>query len=291
MATTNPELPNFDDLWDYDRPQETEARFRELLPAAEMSGDRSYHVELLTQIARAQGLQRKFEQAHRTLDRVEGLLSEDLVRARVRYLLERGRVFNSAREPERARPLFLQAFELASDRGEDFYAVDAAHMMAIVEPPERQLDWNLRALSLAERSADDRARRWLGSLYNNIGWTYHGAGRYEEALQTFERALACREAQGQAKETGIARWCVARTLRSLGRYEEALEIQKALLREHERSGEADGYVYEELAECLLALGHASSARAYFALAYAELSKDPWLVESDPARIQRLERNS
>src|SRR4051794_32155876 len=47
-------LPDFDTLWDYAQPGETEERFRELLPAARASGDRNYHLQLLTQIARAQ---------------------------------------------------------------------------------------------------------------------------------------------------------------------------------------------------------------------------------------------
>ncbi|HZF20994.1 MAG TPA: hypothetical protein VEZ43_00835, partial [Dongiaceae bacterium] len=47
-------LPEFDSLWDYDRPGPTEKRFRELLPAALDSLDISYLSELLTQIARAE---------------------------------------------------------------------------------------------------------------------------------------------------------------------------------------------------------------------------------------------
>jgi hypothetical protein len=50
------ELPDFDALWDYDDPAASERAFRALLPIAEASGDRNYHVELLTQIAQAEGL-------------------------------------------------------------------------------------------------------------------------------------------------------------------------------------------------------------------------------------------
>src|SRR6266498_5625258 len=42
-------LPDFDSLWDYNHPDETEQKFRELLPVAEVSGDDSYYAELLTQ--------------------------------------------------------------------------------------------------------------------------------------------------------------------------------------------------------------------------------------------------
>src|SRR6185503_17574880 len=95
----NQELPAFDKLWNYNDPVATEAKFRELLPAAEKSADLSHHAQLLTQIARTQGLQGRFDGAHATLDSVEKMLTDDLKLARVRYLLERGRAFNSAGQP------------------------------------------------------------------------------------------------------------------------------------------------------------------------------------------------
>ncbi len=249
---------DFDDLWDYDDPEATERKFRQLLPSA--TTDASYHAQLLTQIARAQGLQRKFDEAHQTLDEVRRLLADDLKQARIRYLLERGRVFNSSKQREQARPFFLEAWELSTSANEDFYAIDAAHMLGIVEPPEQALEWNLKALALAEQSHDMRAQKWRGSLYNNIGWAYHDSGKYEEALALFEKALRWREAQGRLPEIRIAKWCVARALRSLGRLEEALATQQVLLAEHKAAGGKDGYVYEELGECLLALDREAEAR-------------------------------
>jgi hypothetical protein len=172
----NDQLPNFDLLWDYDNPQATEHAFQELLPRARAAGQADYLAALLTQLARAQGLQRSFDAAHRTLDEVETLRASASARTGIRYALERGRVFNSAGQPDRARAYFLQAWDLARARGEEAYAIDAAHMLGIVEPPDQQLHWNQRALAMAERSTDARARRWRGSLHNNIGWTHHGLG-------------------------------------------------------------------------------------------------------------------
>lgn len=285
------DLPDFDRLWNYDEPRETEQALRTLLPQARDSRNTAYLTELLTQIARAQGLQHAFAAAHQTLDEAEALLPSNLPRPRVRYLLERGRVFNSSGHKAQARDLILHAWQLAGEQGLDFYAVDAAHMLAIVEPPRRQLEWNLRALDLAERSADARARNWRGSLHNNIGWTHHDQGRYEEALSHFRLALACRQEQGQAREVRIANWCVARALRSLGRVEEALELQRDLLVQCQAAGDADGFISEELGECLLALGQGDEARGHFARAYAVLSQDPWLAAGDAARLQRLKELS
>lgn len=279
--TTASDAASFDDLWDYEHPAETEARFRDLLPGA--SGD--LRTELLSQIARAQGLQRRFTDAHRTLDGIAAMAIAP--RPRVWYLVERGRVLNSSGSPDEARPYFEQAFDLARTAGQDALAVDAAHMIAIVAPREEALEWNRTALDLARQSPEPKARRWQGSLLNNIGWAYFDLGQHEQALQTFEEALTSRLEQGQPREIGIARWCIARTLRALGRIREAMEILHELHEEHERSGEPGGYTYEELGECLLGLGRSEEARPHFARAYAVLSQDNWLQANEPARLERM----
>lgn len=278
------DLPDFDQLWDYDQPALTEQKFRALLPASQ-SGSASYHAQLLTQLARTQSLQGHFAEAHKILDEVQGLLTGKLVVAQIRYLLERGRTFNSARQVDAALPLFQQAWELATAAGEDFYAVDAAHMLAIAAPPDQQMAWNNKALAAAEASADPKAQAWAGSLYNNMGWTEHDAGHYEQALDLFQKALAFRQARNQAAQAFIARWCIARCLRSLGRIPEALEQQQALLAEQT----GDGYIHEEIGECLLALGRAPESVPYFAQAYTLLSKDPFLTTNEAPRLDRLKQ--
>lgn len=284
-------LPDFDVLWDYARPAETEAAFRALLPEAQAqaSHNLSYYLELLTQIARTQGLQRDFAAAHQTLDAVQAQLADDLCRASVRYLLERGRVFNSSGQPEDARPLFETAWEQARACHEDLYAIDAAHMVAIVAPPDEKLAWNRKGLEVVEQTTDTRALPWGGSLYNNMGWDYHAQGEYALALEAFYKALEWRRIQGDPREILIATWCIARTLRSLGRVEEALRQQQALQEAWIPLGGSAGYTEEELGECLLALDRPDEARPYFAQAYAKLSQDAWLMATEPARLERLKR--
>ena len=280
---------NFDELWDYDNPEETESKFRALLPEAIKSGDAAYRAELLSQIARTQGLQGRFDKAHKTLDEAEGLISGAHAKARVRITLERGRVYNSSGDKTKAGPLFDSAYKLAKENRLDFYAVDAAHMLGIVEPFDKALKWNHEALAIAEQSKDERARNWKGSLYNNIGWAYFDKKEYEKALDMFDKALQFRTQQGKNKEIRIARWCVARVQRQLGRLPEALATQQSLEDEMHKLGEKGGYVYEELAECYLAMNEAEKATKYFALAYAELSKDRWLTKNRPERIERLKK--
>lgn len=278
-------LTDFDSLWDYDHPDRTEMKFREILlhiPETEPA-----FLELLTQIARAQGLQGKYDQAHQTLNQVERRVGEIPSRPRIRYLLERGRVFNSSGFPEQSQPFFEEALLLAKQIREDFYAVDALHMLAIVAPPELSLELNLQAIRYAERSRSDKARGWLGSLYNNTGWSLHDLGRNEAALEMFQKSEAWQKSKGNAGKIRIASWCVARILRSLNRLDEALSRQIELKKEFDALGEKDGYVYEEIGECLLALDRPQEACPYFADAYEILSQDPSLVEHEPERLRRL----
>jgi tetratricopeptide (TPR) repeat protein len=287
MSTTG--LPDFNTLWDYDRPAESERRFRDLLPAAQAAGDRDYHLQLLTQVARAQGLQRQYEAAHSTLDHVRSLMPDELKAVQVRYLLERGRCFNDVGKHDGARDAFARAWDVAREHRLDAYAVDAAHMLGILEPGEQGLAWNLRAIEYANASPDPAARRWLASLQNNLGWTYHAMGRNGDALTVFEGALRLRREQGAAGAIRLARYAVAKMHRLLGRGERALKEQSALLRECEAAREADGYVHEEVAECLLALEREEEARPHFARAYELLAKEPLFPPGERPRLERLKK--
>jgi len=283
------ELQDFDQKWDYNHPDSTEMVFRALLPAARAKGDTSYSAQLLTQLARTEALQKKFADAHRTLDAAEGLIAggKGMDVARIRYLLELGRVLNTSKDPGRGKEQFLAAWDSANAAGAEFHAVDAAHMLGIVSPPAEALEWNRKAIAAAERAESERAQQWLGSLYNNVGWTLHDMGDYPAALEMFVKGLAFREAHHQAPETRIAKWTVARCQRSLGRIDEALAGQHALEAEFKAIGEEDGFVYEELGELLTLKGDPAAAREYFGRAYDLLSKDPWLPGDAPDRIARL----
>jgi len=283
----NENLPDFDSLWDYSQPDLTEIKFRAIL--LQIPEDDLALLELLTQIARAQGLQHKFDKAHQTLDQVRRRLGGVASRPQIRYLLERGRLYNSSGDPGQARSCFEQALDLSIQLNEDFHAVDALHMLAIVASPDEALTLNRQAIKRAEASADSRARSWLGSLYNNLGWAYHGTGDFASALKAFEKAESYRRAKSSAPEIRVAVWCVARTLRSLKRFEEALSKQMELKIEFESVGERDGFVFEEIAECLWALRRTDAARAYFARAYEVLSEDVSLAEREPERLGRLKK--
>jgi tetratricopeptide (TPR) repeat protein len=279
-------LAELDTLWDFDDPAESERRFAVVVDRARVEDHGAHLVEALTQLARAQGLERRFEDAQRSLDEAEASLRPDDRRSRVRLLLERGRVANSSSVAGRGRDAFLAAWELARAANEDGLAVDAAHMLGIVEPPDEALAWNRRAMELARASADPVARGWVGSLANNMGWARHDAGDDAGAIELFALARDEWLADGRVGRARIARWSIARCLRSQGRLEAALAEQQALLVGLEAVGESDGYVFEEIGECLVALGRADEGEPHFARAFELLAGDPLLAD-DPARLERM----
>lgn len=279
---------DFTPLWNFGDPAASQQRFAEL---ALVTTDPLERAEVLTQLARAQGLLRCFDQARRTLAKAGTLIGGAPCRAQARLLLETGRVENSSGRPAAAAPWFERAWTLASELGDDALAIDAAHMLGIVLTGDDAAAWNRRALEHAERSADPAARRWTASLRNNIGWWLHDRGRYDEALSMFEQVLHDRRAQDARGPLLIARWAVARCLRSLGRIDEALREQQQLLIEHQRDGSGDGYVHEELAECLLALGRTDEARPHFRRAIELLAPAGQSNDVAPERIARWTRHA
>lgn len=288
-SQTEPGYFDFDDDWDYADAAASEARFRERLSAPPATAP-EYRAELLSQLARAQGLQRHFDAARETLQEAERLLSPKMRRARARTELERGRVLRSSGNPDAARGHFESALTLSRAAESAYHAVDAAHMLALVAAsPREALDWNRKALEMAFASPDPRTRRWQASLYNNIGWAHYDAGDYGAALDAFERSRMAYAQQGRTNEERSARWAIAHVFRKQDRTGEALERQRTLADELAAAGKRDGYVFEEIAECLLALGRPQEAAPYFRRAYDELSRDPNLAATERRRLDRLKR--
>ncbi|HMQ70233.1 MAG TPA: hypothetical protein PKA90_14565 [Ignavibacteria bacterium] len=282
---------DFDKLWDYNAPEKTEKKFRELIPGLKDHKDFEYqsaYLQLHTQIARTLGLQMKFDEAHKLLDEIDPMIDDKFYVAKIRYLLERGRTFRSSRQVERSRDLFIKAYELAVKYNEDNLAVDAAHMMGIIEPFEEAQRWNELAMDIAEKSEDRKAKKWLGPLYNNTAWNYHDNNDFEEALELFEKNVEWHTERNSKQELIIAKWSVARALRSLNKIDEALKMQTDLLNEiNEKNLEDDPYVFEELGELFLIKGKKEESKKYFAMAYDLLSKDKWFVEYETERLDRI----
>ncbi|HEX5857073.1 MAG TPA: hypothetical protein VFY91_03095 [Microbacterium sp.] len=171
---------HLDELWDFADPVGSESRLR---AAVQREADPSTRAELGTQVARALGLQKRFEEADAVLDAV----TPEGSAAVVRTALERGRLRNSAGNADAAIPFFRAAADGASRAGLLFLEVDALHMLAIADP-ERSEAWTDAALDVLERTQDPRTLRWRVTLHSNAGWSLFDAGRLPDALARFEAA-------------------------------------------------------------------------------------------------------
>jgi tetratricopeptide (TPR) repeat protein len=272
--------------WDFDDLDGTEQRFRQLLAAETTDRGRA---EILTQLARVQGLRGDFVGGQRLLEEAEQLPLAEAGAAPVRIDLERGRLRRSSGDRQAALPIFESAFDAAIEAREAFLAADAAHMAALAAPdPAGFVAWTERGVEIAE--SDHDARYWLGPLLNNLGWELFEAGEHEGALDAFERALEAREQEPENRSAiEIARYAAAKTLRALGRPAEAAACLEQSVAWAEGERAPDGWFHEELAEAYAALGRPDDASDHARRALALLPDTDASFETTGERAVRLQQ--
>jgi tetratricopeptide (TPR) repeat protein len=272
-------------LWDFDDLDATHTRFR---GALEREASDPRRAEILTQLARIDGLRGDVEGSERLLIEAEHLAGEDR-HARTRIALERGRLRNSSGDLEEARFLFAEAFELAMGAGDRWLAADAAHMaeIAAADDAERET-WTERGLDAATSSPDPEDAYWAGPILNNLGWARYEAGRYPEALEAFRAALEARERDpDRPDEIEIARYAVGKTLRALGRPAQAAELLERATAWADGRDMPDGWFHEELAEDYTAVGRRKEAAEHAATALDLLPDQDPTFRDDAPRAERL----
>jgi tetratricopeptide (TPR) repeat protein len=272
-------------LWDFDDLDATEERLRARL--AEEPTDEG-RAEVLTQLARVEGLRSAFDAGETLLAKAEELQGEGAVAA-TRIDLERGRLRRSSGDRDSASPLFESAFSKAVAARAWFLAADAAHMAALAAADRAGfVAWTRRGIELGE--AHDEAAYWAGPLLNNLGWEHYEAGEHELALDAFERALGAREREpGNPEPIALGRYAVGKTLRALGRAEEAIPLLEQAVHWAESEGAPDGWFHEELAEEYAAVGRTADARAHALAAIPLLERADQSFADDAERSGRLRR--
>jgi tetratricopeptide (TPR) repeat protein len=278
-------LLSIDDLWNYNEPEESERRFRNALPDARRSGDRAYEVELRTQLARAVCLQRRYEEAHAILDDAEPLLSAAMSRPRIRVLLERGRILNDTLRTAEALECFQEAWRLAESTPETLLAADVLHMLAYVTAGEESIRWHQTAIDFCQQQPGEPFRRWQSSLHMNLADKFEELGDYGTGLVHVHQSFVIAESLGWTARVIDAKNIIARLKRLSGDVAGAISLIEELI----KIDSPRGYVCEEYAECLLALGRESEARQQFQRAYELLSKDPWYSPTQTERLERMRR--
>jgi len=136
----------------------------------------AWRAEVMTQLARSLGLQRKFDEAQKVLEETQSMINSDMQVALVRWHLEQGRVINSRGDAADSIANFEQSLLLAQQADAEYLAIDAAHMLGIVETSEASIALWSRAKTL----------RFLG--------------RVEEALQIQRGLLSHPDRDGKPAE-------------------------------------------------------------------------------------------
>ncbi|MGW4930885.1 tetratricopeptide repeat protein [Agromyces sp. NPDC004153] len=237
-----------DRLWDFGDPAASEERFREA--ADDDSHPAHVRAVLSTQLARAIGIQGRGDEALAVLDEVAAAGTapdepqRDAAEVRARVSIERGRILAAAADRRaEAVPELTRGVREAALAGSNFLVLDALHMLALNDAGHEE-EWAAEGLDVLAGSRDPRVLRWGVALHNNLGWTMHDSGRAEAALAEFRQAVDAADRYGTTEQQHVARWSVARCLRTLGRTDEALELQRELA----RARPDDPYVQSELAE-------------------------------------------
>ncbi len=266
-------------LWDFSDLDLSEHRFAEQL---DREVDDAARAEVLTQLARIQGLRGAYHRCGELLDEAAHL-GDGSALVEVRVSLERGRMLRSSGDPAAAYSLFATAFDGATAAGLHYFGGDAAHMAALAAPDDEKCRaWTARGVELGER--ESAAAYWRGPLLNNLGWRLHEQGAHDEALSLFERALVVRE-QDPSDEYAIelAHYALAVVLRTLGSPAEAADHAERAVAWSERSGHNAPYFHAELAEDYSALGRAQDAAQH-----ARRAIELFGSEAAPTQLARLE---
>ena len=104
-------------------------------------------------------------------------------------LCAQGMEAETAGEPTKARELFDQAWNAASD---DWERCVAAHYVARHQhTPETTLHWNEVCLRYADAVGDERVAGFYPSLYLNIGHSRETLGELDLAAAAYTKADGC----------------------------------------------------------------------------------------------------
>ncbi|MBD3366859.1 MAG: hypothetical protein GF405_01640 [Candidatus Eisenbacteria bacterium] len=205
--------------------EEAGAEYEEIADEAIAAGDTTTFVEACAMRARTHLIAGRIDEGRRWLDQAAARADITDPPAYSRFLGVRGRFeWQADEDPAGASETFREMFDYCSSREQWERAVDAAHMVALTGSPEERFEWARRGIAMADSGG---LGSWLGPLWNNLGWDYIDAGRYEEGLDALERAREYHYQHGDSLSKLIADYSVAHAKMKLGRLADA----KLMLRE------------------------------------------------------------
>lgn len=226
---------------------------------AEAAGATSQYVQACAMRARTYLVTGDAESGQPWLDRAASSADRSEPMGWSRYLSTRGRFEWQEGDDVAATATFKDMFDYCQEREIYDRAVDAAHMIAIVGDPEERFDWGKRGIAMAEEGG---ITEWLAPLWNNLGWEYVDAGRYEEGLEALRKAREYHHMGERELAKLIADYSVAYAMRMTGDVDGAKSWMEDVFRWAKRLYEAGneealewmGYSRWELGEIVIEQG-------------------------------------
>ena len=237
---------------------------------AQAAGDNSELIEAYAMIARTYLTVDNKEPGRAWLDKAALYARKGEPLGWSRYLGVRGRFEWKDNQLEKASSTFKEMYQYCSDNKLYERAIDAAHMVAIVGGPEEQVEWRLKGIKEAEAG---NVTRWLGPLWNNLGWTYESTGKYKESVEAYIKAREYHYKYSDEKSKLMADWALGHAYRLNGQVDSAAQwITPDLLAKFETLGddEFQGWVFKELGEIAILRSEPDSALAFLVRAEEKL---------------------
>lgn len=264
-----------EDLFDAGQHADAAAAFEGVADEALAADEEILYVEACAMAARSHLAGGDVEMGHTWLVRAAAKASDSEPAGWSRYLSVRGRFEWKRGDLETATETFEDLFLFCEQNEFWERAVDASNMAAITGPPGEVFDWSERGIEIAERGG---LTRWLGPLWNNLGWNYHDEGMYDEAYGALVKAREYHYMNERELPRLIADYSVAHVMMKQGRLDEAgVEMRKVLRWATRLNDDGDpnalewmGFSRWDLGEMALASGEREEGAAMLAQALGEL---------------------
>jgi len=232
-------LAQADDLFKDRKYEEAGDLYEAIAGDADAAGDVSAYVEACAMRARSYLIREEGATGRPWLEKAAARADEREPLGWSRYLGVRGRFEWKGGDNETATLTFREMFDHC-ERSELWdRAVDAAHMVALTGDPDEKLEWATKGIAMAEKG---EMTGWLGPLWNNLGWDYVDAGRYDDARDALVKAREYHYMGENELPKLIADYSVAHATRLTGALDEAESGMRAVFDWAERlhgEGHAD----------------------------------------------------
>ena len=159
--------------------------YQEVLSQAKRTGDTSYEIESLSQIARCYLTQNQKDQAKTWLAQAQGVASPNYAAGWARFLGVKGRWEWRNNDSPTAATTFKLMFEYATEHQLAERAMDAALMIGITGNDSERIEWGLKGIKEAEST---NSPGFLPMLWNNLAGTYSDIKDYDKAYDAYLKA-------------------------------------------------------------------------------------------------------